>query len=55
MSFKERNLYQGFIGQTLSLTDPDQWAKLGAIFAGLERTLNRCPRPYEIVSAYLSN
>ena len=49
MSFKERNVYQGWLIKTCGLTDPDDFARLGQIFADLEIGLGRCPTPWEVV------
>ena len=49
MTFKERNVYQGFIAKLLGFDDPDDWFVVGQAFADLEQEHNRCPKPFEIV------
>ena len=53
MSYQERNLYQAFmIKNILKLNDADSFFVLGDVFASLEKSLNRCPTPFEIVKEF---
>lgn len=52
MSFKERNRYQAFIIGLLGLASPEDYFRLGSVFASLEQELGHCPTPYQIVCKF---
>jgi hypothetical protein len=50
MSFTERNQYQAFLMKLLSIKEPDEVYSFGERFASIEKSLNRCPTPWEVVN-----
>jgi len=52
MSILERNKYQAFIGHCLGIKTPEDFFKLGTIFAELEKN-NGCPTAWQVVKEFL--
>jgi len=52
MSVKERNEYQVFLIQVLGIEDAEKIFELGQRFADIEKALNRCPTPWEVVKTF---
>lgn len=52
MSFKERNMYQGFLIVLLGLSEPQDIYKLGQVFAEIEQATASCPKPFDVVQKF---